>query len=156
HLASQLVEVLPDWLVPLPDAATMRAIDRWAIERRGVAGLDLMERAGTGVARLVERTAPNGVVAVACGKGNNGGDGLVVARLLREEGREVTVVSVAPPEEFSGDARENMNRLVGDAPVAPSDGAFARAGVVVDALLGTGFEGRPRGTVAGVIEAING
>ncbi|MCW3068105.1 MAG: carbohydrate kinase, YjeF related protein, partial [Solirubrobacterales bacterium] len=46
---------LPDWLTPLPDAEQMRAIDRWAIEERGVSGLDLMERAGAGVARAVER-----------------------------------------------------------------------------------------------------
>ena len=74
--------LLPPWLIPLPDAEMMRGIDRWAIEERGVASLDLMERAGAGVARSVERLAPDGPVTVVCGKGNNGGDGLVVARLL--------------------------------------------------------------------------
>ena len=64
----------------------MRSIDRWAIDERGVDGLDLMERAGAGVAREVERIAPGGPVTVVCGKGNNGGDGLVVARLLRDAG----------------------------------------------------------------------
>ena len=102
------MDVLPDWLIPLPDAEAMRAIDRWAIEQRGVPSLDLMERAGAGVARAVERTAPDGPVTVVCGKGNNGGDGLVVARLLRDAGREVAVVCAAPPEEFSRDARENL------------------------------------------------
>ena len=58
--------------------------------------LELMERAGAGVARIVERLAPDGAVVVVCGKGNNGGDGLVVARLLREAGRSVTVVCAAP------------------------------------------------------------
>jgi hydroxyethylthiazole kinase-like uncharacterized protein yjeF len=144
-----------DWLTPLPDAETMRGIDRWAIEERGVAGLDLMERAGASVARTVERVAPDGPVAVVCGKGNNGGDGLVVARLLRDAGREVTVVCVAPPEELSGDARANLARLGGDEPVRMTAGALAQAAVIVDALLGTGFRGEPDGAVAEAIDAIN-
>jgi NAD(P)H-hydrate epimerase len=165
---------LPSWLHPLPDAEAMRAIDHWAIEQRGVPGLDLMERAGAGVTRALERLAPDGPVTVACGKGNNGGDGLVVARLLRQSGRPVTVVCLAPPEEFAGDARTNLERLPGEAPVrlsgdpwpsaveqAPRSGdasagaVFAAAAVVVDAMLGTGFQGEPRGVVAEAIEAIN-
>ncbi len=96
---------LPPWLHPLRDAEAMRAVDRWAIEQQGVPGLELMERAGTGVARALERLAPDGPVTVVCGKGNNGGDGLVVARLLREAGRSVTVICLAAPEELAGDAR---------------------------------------------------
>jgi NAD(P)H-hydrate epimerase len=149
----------------------MRSIDRWAIEERGVSGLDLMERAGTGVARAVERLAGGSPAAVVCGKGNNGGDGLVAGRLLREAGRQVTVICVAPPEDFAGDARVNLERLPGDPPLRldgspwageQSDGgsvsgagALAGARVVVDALLGTGFQGEPRGEVARAIEAIN-
>jgi hydroxyethylthiazole kinase-like uncharacterized protein yjeF len=102
------VDFLPDWLTPLYDAEAMRAVDRWAIEERGADSLDLMERAGAGVARAVERVAPDGPVVVMCGKGNNGGDGLVVARLLREAGRQVTVVCAAPPSEFAGDAHANL------------------------------------------------
>jgi NAD(P)H-hydrate epimerase len=167
------VNPLPPWLVPLPDAEAMRAVDRWAIEERGVAGLDLMERAGAGVARALERLAPDGPVTVVCGKGNNGGDGLVVARLLREAGRPVTVVCVAPPQEFTGDARANLDRLPGEQPVQlsgaawtgetrpqgepqPAADAFGHAAVLVDALLGTGFQGEPRGAVAEAIDAING
>ena len=137
------MESLPEWLEPLPDAETMRGVDRWAIEDQGVSGLDLMERAGTGVTRAVEAHAAEGPVAVVCGKGNNGGDGLVVARLLRDAGREVTVVCVAAPEEFGGDAAANLARLPGDAPVSLAQGAGAieRASVIVDALLGTGFAG---------------
>jgi len=162
----------------------MRAIDRWAIEVQGVSGLDLMERAGAGVVRVVERLAPDGAVAVVCGKGNNGGDGLVVARLLRDAGREVAVVCAASPQEFSGDARENLERLPGNAPVQlfgggagdgvrsgaasrqgakasavegpdPLAGPFARASIIVDALLGTGFQGEPRGAIADAIDAVN-
>ncbi len=151
------MERLPDWLEPLPDAETMRGVDRWAIEGQGVAGLDLMERAGAGVARAVEVRASDGPVAVVCGKGNNGGDGLVVARLLRESGREVTVVCVAPPGDFKGDAAANLARLPGDGPVALAQGAAAieRASVIVDALLGTGFAGAPHGAVGEAIALVN-
>jgi ADP-dependent NAD(P)H-hydrate dehydratase / NAD(P)H-hydrate epimerase len=144
------------WLVPLPDAETMRAVDRWAIEERGVAGLELMERAGAGVARAVERLAPDGPVTVVCGKGNNGGDGLVVARLLRHAGRAVTVVCLAPPPQYAGDARENLQRLPGDPPVQLSEAAWTGQAALVDAVLGTGFQGQPRGVAAEAIDALNG
>jgi NAD(P)H-hydrate epimerase len=163
------VGLLPDWLLPLPDAETMRSVDRWAIEERAVSALDLMERAGTGVARAVERLADGRPVAVVCGKGNNGGDGLVAARLLREAGYRVAVVCVAPPDELTGDARVNLDRLPGEPPVRLSGEPWSRsgedaepagesplrqAGVLVDALLGTGFQGEPHGAVKEAIEAI--
>jgi hydroxyethylthiazole kinase-like uncharacterized protein yjeF len=147
---------LPQWCLPLPDAATMRAIDRWAIDDEGVPSLDLMERAGTGVAWAVEELAPDGPVAVICGKGNNGGDGLVAARLLREAGREVLVLTTGSPEELGGDARENLLRLPGVPPVQlASGGPLGGSAAIVDALLGTGFAGEPRGTVAEAIDAVN-
>jgi hydroxyethylthiazole kinase-like uncharacterized protein yjeF len=167
------VNALAPWLIPLPDAATMRAIDQWAIEEQGVSGLDLMERAGAGVARAVEQLAGDGPVTVVCGKGNNGGDGLVVARLLRDAGRRVAVVCVSAPEELSGDARANLERLPGERPLRLNGAAWTHDGgsapavsdphgedvlggeIIVDALLGTGFEGEPRGAVAEAIDAIN-
>ncbi|HEV3319730.1 MAG TPA: NAD(P)H-hydrate dehydratase [Solirubrobacteraceae bacterium] len=150
------MDALPDWLTPLPDAERMRAIDRWAIDERGVPSLDLMERAGAGVTRIVERLVPDGPVVVVCGTGNNGGDGLVVARLLRDAGREVTVVCADSPAKLKGDALTNLQRLPGDAPVelAQSIDVLARASIVVDALLGTGFAGEPRGAVGEAIAAI--
>ncbi|HUB36772.1 MAG TPA: NAD(P)H-hydrate dehydratase [Solirubrobacteraceae bacterium] len=153
------VDALPDWLTPLPDAAAMRALDGWAIEQRGVPSLDLMERAGAGVTRAVERLAPDGPVAVLCGKGNNGGDGFVAARLLRDAGREVSVLCAAPLAELSGDARLNAERLPGPRPseIGGSLGeTLAAASVVVDALLGTGFAGEPHGAVAEAIAALAG
>jgi len=150
------VDPLPDWLTPLPDAERMRAIDRWAIEVRGVPSLDLMERAGAGVARAVERLVPDGPVAVVCGGGNNGGDGLVVARLLRDASRKVTVVCASSPADLHGDALANLERLPGDAPLdlAQAMDALGGASVIVDALLGTGFAGEPRGAVGEAIDAI--
>jgi ADP-dependent NAD(P)H-hydrate dehydratase / NAD(P)H-hydrate epimerase len=157
---------LPEWCLPLPDAAAMRAIDRWAIDEREVPSLELMERAGIGVARAVEELAPDGRIAVLCGKGNNGGDGLVAARVLRDAGREVSIFTAGSPAELKGDAGENLLRLPGDPPVqldarvagplwgAGGDGA-REPGVIVDALLGTGFAGEPRGMVAEAIAAAN-
>jgi hydroxyethylthiazole kinase-like uncharacterized protein yjeF len=150
---------LPDWCEPLLDAPQMRAVDRWAIEQRGIPSLDLMERAGQGVARAVEELVPDGPVVVVCGKGNNGGDGFVIARLLREAARDVAVVCLAASEELSPDARANLERLLGAPPLELSDGgaseAIAQASVVVDALLGTGFSGVAHGAVAEAIEAID-
>ena len=148
---------LPGWLIPLPDAEAMRASDRYAIETRGIPGLDLMEGAGTAVARAVERVVPDGVVTVVCGKGNNGGDGLVAARVLRESGRAAEVVLL--DTDLPPDASENLERLPG-APAMPFEDeraarAIADSAALVDALLGTGFSGEPRGATAEAIEALN-
>ena len=146
---------LPAWLEPLYDAEQMRAIDRWAIEERGVPSLDLMERAGQGLARVVEMVAPDGAIAVVCGKGNNGGDGLVAARHLRQAGRPVTVVAAGELADMSGDAAENLARLAGEPPVPLGQADLDQFAVAVDALLGTGFAGEPRGPVAEAIAALN-
>ncbi len=147
---------LPEWCTPLPDADAMRAVDRWAIEEQQVPSLELMERAGAAVARAVEELSPDGRVVVVCGKGNNGGDGLVAARLLRETGRAVTVACIAAPEELRGDARENLSRLPGESPRSFGAGeTLEGCAAIVDALLGTGFAGEPRGAAAAAIEAID-
>ncbi|HUB05029.1 MAG TPA: NAD(P)H-hydrate dehydratase [Solirubrobacteraceae bacterium] len=146
---------LPEWLDPLPDAAEQRALDEWAIHERGIPGLDLMERAGTGLADLVGSLVPDGRVVVVCGKGNNGGDGLVTARILRERGRSVDVLLLGDPGELRGDAATNLERLPGAGPLAFDAGALAGAAGIVDAILGTGFSGDPREPAAGAIAAID-
>jgi NAD(P)H-hydrate epimerase len=144
---------LPTWLRGLPDPERMRATDRWAIEECAIPGLELMEHAGRGHADDVLAVASEGPIAVSCGKGNNGGDGYVAARLLREAGREVRVLAVAPVDELGGDARASAQRVDGVEPFAAS--RLADCAVVVDALLGTGFSGAPHGPVADAIDAIN-
>ncbi|MDX6697609.1 MAG: ADP-dependent NAD(P)H-hydrate dehydratase / NAD(P)H-hydrate epimerase [Solirubrobacteraceae bacterium] len=169
------MSALPSWLSPLLDAERMRAVDAWAISDQGVPSLELMETAGRGLAALVTEVGPEGRVVVVCGKGNNGGDGLVAARVLRKQGREVEVLLVgAAPGDLTGDPAENLRRLPGDPPrpvaaggdagglsdaggsgdEAVLSGALDGAGVVVDALLGTGFSGAAREPVAGAIRAI--
>jgi NAD(P)H-hydrate epimerase len=140
---------------PLLVAEEMRAVDTWAIETKGVPSLDLMERAGEGLAAVIGQHASAGRVVIVCGKGNNGGDGLVAARLLRQAAREVDVLTVWPPETLQGDAATQLERLPGDGPRPFSADALERAQVVVDALLGTGASGAPRDPAATVIEAVN-
>jgi ADP-dependent NAD(P)H-hydrate dehydratase / NAD(P)H-hydrate epimerase len=142
-----------DWLAPLYAADEMRQIDRWAIEERRVLSLDLMERAGSGLAQLTARVVPEGPVVVVCGTGNNGGDGFVAARLLHEAGRDVRVLLAGDPSRVSGDAAEDLRRLtIGVEAWAPQ--ALEGAGVIVDALLGTGFSGAVRGVVGEAVAAL--
>src|SRR4051794_34389016 len=133
----------------------MRAADKHAIEQARVPSLDLMERAGAGLARVVAQAAGDGPIRVVIGKGNNGGDGLVVARLLREDGRQVDVLAVGNPDELQGDAQANLDRLPGEPPRDFAPEALEGSAAIVDAMLGTGFEGRPREPVAAAIRAIN-
>jgi hydroxyethylthiazole kinase-like uncharacterized protein yjeF len=145
---------LPAWTTPLLDAEQQRAADGWAIES-GEPGIRLMERAGAGLVDALVKRMPHGRVAVVCGKGNNGGDGLVVARRLRELGRDVDVLMLAPGDELQGDARANFERLGAAATVPFSAPALDAAAVIVDAILGTGFSGTPRDPARSAIEAIN-
>jgi NAD(P)H-hydrate epimerase len=146
---------LPDWLDPLPDATEQRSLDEWAIGELGIPGIELMERAGRGLGELVSSLVPSGTIAVVCGKGNNGGDGLVCARLLRELGRDVRVMLLGAAEELRGDARTNFDRLRGEPPQPFSAAGLDGAAAVVDAILGTGFSDEPRDPAASAIEAIN-
>jgi hydroxyethylthiazole kinase-like uncharacterized protein yjeF len=145
------------WLDPCLDAEEMRATDRWAIKDRGVPSLELMETAGRAVAEAAADVASSSRAAIVCGKGNNGGDGLVAARALREMGFEVDALLLAPPDQLSDDAQANLSRFEGAREAGTGDlaSAIAGAGVVVDAVFGTGFAGAPRDPAASAIEAMN-
>jgi len=143
------------WLKPLADAAGMRVIDRWAIEEQGVPSLELMEAAGRAVAEAVAGLSRPGPVRVVCGKGNNGGDGFVAARLLREMGFEVDVLLLWPGEELRGDAAVNFERCGGALLEGDAAARLQGSGVIVDAIFGTGFEDAPREPAQGAIRAID-
>ncbi|MGZ8580376.1 MAG: NAD(P)H-hydrate dehydratase [Actinomycetota bacterium] len=131
---------------------------------RGMPATDLMERAGRAVARAAVEVA-HGVYGrralVVCGKGNNGGDGFVAARHLAREGMRVDVVSVEAADGEPGPAVTNQARLTeqglttrGWVP-ARVERSLARADVIIDAMFGTGFRGKPEGPWHEAIEAVN-
>lgn len=126
--------------------AEMAAADRAAIAA-GTPGIDLMEAAGAAVARKIKLRWRPRPAAILCGPGNNGGDGFVIARLLREAGWPVEVIHAPQPERLPGDARTAFDRWTGTAgagamPAATSEwrtDAVDRAELIVDALFGAGL-----------------
>jgi hydroxyethylthiazole kinase-like uncharacterized protein yjeF len=145
---------LPRWMEPLLEAGEMRELDLWAITEKGRTVEGLMERAGEGLADLIARRQPAGRIAIVCGKGNNGGDGLVAARLLRNAGRDVEVHLVWPPEWMGEDSQAQLQRLPGPTPIPFEAGRLNKAHVIVDCVLGTGATGVPREPADRVISEI--
>ncbi len=149
-------------------AEEMRQVDRLTTERYGIPGLGLMENAGIGVARFIAQHWPDFAqrrIVVLCGKGNNGGDGFVAARHLRDLGAKPDVYLLAAPEEMRGDAATNCKRwqetygelhVIRDSSAWQSaKGTLASADIILDAILGTGTRGAAAGLLAEVIEAVN-
>jgi NAD(P)H-hydrate epimerase len=149
-------------------AAQMQEADRLTTERYGIPSLQLMENAGTGVAESLRAEVPDmnqRRIVVLCGKGNNGGDGFVVARRLREMGADPQVFLFAPPDSVHGDALANLQRwqadggalqIIVDSPAwEAARAALLDAEVIVDALLGTGLTGAVEGLLAQVIGDVN-
>lgn len=152
----------------LPHAFTReqsRRVDQMAIEEYGFSGLVLMENAGRCVADVLCQLGITGPVVICCGKGNNAGDGFVVARHLDLRGHRVRVLLWAKPEELTGDAAVNYQILTKtDVPIevfgAEYDDArllksLDGAAWIVDALLGTGARGEPRPPFDSVISRLN-
>ncbi len=147
-------------------ADEMRTADRVTSERFGISSLELMEHAGRAVARFILRElAQCQQIVVLCGKGNNGGDGLVAARHLAEAGCTVSVLLLGDPAEIHGDAKTMLERL----PVAPisikEESDFSASGckalldgaeLFVDAVLGTGFHPPMRGLADAARKVLEG
>jgi len=148
----------------LVSAKQMQDIDRETIDGIGIPGLVLMEHAGTLTARaIVDRYGTGKRITVLCGKGNNGGDGFVIARLLRSAGAEVTVLLAGEPEKVAGDARINLEayRRAGGTLFAGEmanatrlSGALRHADLIVDALFGTGLNQPLRKPVSSWVAAL--
>lgn len=146
-------------------AEEMRETDRVTVEQFGVPSLELMENAGRSVARFVLAEFPEcRRITVLCGKGNNGGDGFVAARALREAGREVAVLLLGLADDLKGDARAMYERM-GFEPVKASGVEMLnepsvrllleQADLLIDAVVGTGFKPPLRGVAAQLGERIN-
>lgn len=143
-------------------AEEMRSIDRATSERFGVPSFTLMENAGTAVAEhVLANYAWAQRIVVFCGKGNNGGDGFVVARHLNGNGKAVQVILLAEPKDLRGDAAAMYEKLpVGATIVRSSEElksvqASADSDLYVDAMLGTGFKPPVKALYAGAIEFLN-
>jgi hydroxyethylthiazole kinase-like uncharacterized protein yjeF len=152
-------------------AGEMREVDRLTTERFGVPGLQLMEAAGKSTAEVFleeygrRSTTPPGRVCVLCGKGNNGGDGFVVARYLKGEADRVHVYLLTNPEGLQWDAAKNFARwreAGGEVSVLANEADWERgwpgissAEIIIDAMLGTGIRGAAAGLTARAIEDVN-
>ena len=146
-------------------AAEMREVDRATSERFGLPSLTLMENAGSAIAQFIlEEYGQAKRIVVVCGKGNNGGDGFVVARKLHGAGRVVQVLLLATPSELRGDALAMFERLPLQPIVAQNPAEFilqvlpqslVKSDLIVDAVLGTGFQPPVKGFYADAISAIN-
>jgi NAD(P)H-hydrate epimerase len=152
--------------IPVLTASEMQRIDRATIDEIGMPGAVLMEQAGRACAEEAERFLPEdrpGRVAVVCGKGNNGGDGLVAARHLHHAGHQVDIFLLAHPDSLLGDALLNKHILDKlNLPLRVMASAeslraldLSRYDVVVDAIFGTGLTSEVRGVFASAIGAIN-
>jgi len=141
---------LPELLTP----HEMGRADRLAIDG-GVASIDLMERAGAAVAQEAARMARSRArIVVACGPGNNGGDGFIAARLLRDRGFRVEVALLGGLEALKGDAAEAARQWGGAvAPLAQAD--FSRCDFVIDALFGAGLDRNIAGEALACVKAMN-
>jgi NAD(P)H-hydrate epimerase len=149
-------------------ADEMREVDRLSTERSGIASLQLMENAGGSVAEFIQQMYPDAArrpILVLCGKGNNGGDGFVIARHLKRMGAKPDVILCASPEDVRGDAAENLKRwqtFPGELRVIASEIdwekaalSFSAGQIIVDALLGTGTRGAVSGLLQRVIHDVN-
>lgn len=150
-------------------ASQMRELDRRATEECGIPSLLLMENAGLQAVLEMERSFPRlraDRVAIVCGRGNNGGDGFVVGRHLFDRGTAVEIVLLAKRSDVKGDAKTNLEiiRKLGlpirevttSHDLQATREAIERAGMIVDAILGTGTVGAAKGLFAEAIDLLNG
>ena len=152
-------------------AAEMRQIDQDTIEGIGIPGIVLMETAGSAIVRAIERHYPSCQrIGIFAGKGNNGGDGIVIARQLSHIGRAVHLFLVSPPESFTGEAEINLQIATNlglrieeiltwtgfdGTETVPTTTPLASCELLVDAIFGTGVRGTVRDPIATLINSIN-
>ncbi len=139
-------------MLELLTAEQMSRADALTIEA-GTPGMTLMEAAGAALAATVSATCAEGPVLVVAGPGNNGGDGLVAARLLAGDGRDVTVMLFGDPDRLKGDAAIARDRWSGS--ILPAITPLPEAAIIVDALFGAGLDRPVTGAPAALVAAMN-
>jgi NAD(P)H-hydrate epimerase len=151
-------------MIPILTVSQMRKIDEQAIGKDPAVGFTYMMKAGQGLFDAVKEIVPDpklGDVAIICGKGNNGGDGFTVAKLLIEAGYTVMCYTLCQPGELKGEAKiafEKYDGIEGNSLVLDDVAdlePMSKCSLIIDAVLGTGIKGDPHGVSAEVIEAIN-
>ncbi len=147
-------------------AQEMRRIDQQTIEQIGIPGAVLMEHAGSAVVRAIHQYFPECQrIAIVVGKGNNGGDGLVIARQLALAGQPIQIFLVSPPESFAGDALTNLQivqnlnlpitRILSEDELKRLKNQIMSSDLIVDSIFGTGLRGGVHGFIGEVIACIN-
>jgi hydroxyethylthiazole kinase-like uncharacterized protein yjeF len=148
----------------LGTSSQMRNIDKKTIEGIGIPGLELMEKAGKGVALAAKEMLgeiKNKKVIIFCGRGNNGGDGFVVGRYLSEWGAQVEFFLTANRGEVKGDAKTNLKKAeemglpINEVLKKEEIPSMIETDLIVDALFGTGFAGEINGYIKDIVELIN-
>ena len=157
--------VIPLFPLPILSAEEMRAADHATTERFGIASINLMHHAGQAVARFVQREFWHcRRIAVLCGRGNNGGDGFVAARALAAAGRDVTVLLLGNLDDLKGDAKTAFAEMGIPPVVAAEEGVLdselvreilAGSELLLDAVVGTGFQPPLRGVAASLRDRVN-
>ena len=146
-------------MTPVVTADEMRALERVAIDELGIPAFTLMETAGRGVADAVLELDPVGPVAVVCGPGNNGGDGFVIARVLRQHDVDAIAYLAVARDRVKGDAAAHLATLEKSGGVVLEAAAhlddIACADIVVDALFGTGLSKPIAGKHAELVARMN-
>jgi len=169
HLSKSDLSVPTGFGAGLPQAlysaGSVRNLDRYLIDEQGVDGFELMQAAARSAFRQLRRRWPQcRHVLVLCGAGNNGGDGYLLATCALRHGLGVTCLVLTDPAKLKGDARKAWQRasdqkisMVTAAQLADKDliSLLEQADVTVDAMLGTGLNGAPRGEFARVVEFCN-
>lgn len=142
--------------------AQVRELDQRAITEFGIPGVVLMENAGRGVVDVMLQLNIAGPVHIVCGKGNNGGDGFVIARQLDVHGITAVIHCCCPAEELTGDAAINYRiveksgfRIVPFTDAGALAEQLSSASWIVDALLGTGLTGEVREPFHSIIQTMN-
>jgi NAD(P)H-hydrate epimerase len=155
-------------MMKVANAEEMQELDRKAIETYRIPGMILMENAGKGAAEVISNTYPEihkKKIAIIAGKGNNGGDGFVIARYLLNQGVSVKVYLLSDPKGLRGDAEANFNilqRMKGEIISVPSSKDYVKVkkdlekfDVLVDGIFGTGLDAEVRGYYREVIDHLN-